>query len=83
MNMRIINLVLSVIFATTTIAMFYWLWTLTGTVSTEFAVAENLKPIEIESIKKEANTLLEGLSKVSDMPIPTPTEKMGKTNPFQ
>lgn len=83
MKRGIVGLIVSLLFAAVTAGAFYWLWGTSKLFPVETSVASNLKPIEIESIKNEAKTLLEGLSKNSDIPISVPTAKMGKPNPFQ
>lgn len=82
MKMKTISLIASLIFIIVTLGAFYWLWTIANDLKIDKAVAENLKLVEIESVKKEATTLLSDLEKNSDIPIPVPTEKMGRENPF-
>jgi len=80
--MKNISLIASLVFIIATLGAFYWLWTMANNYEVDKTVAENLKPVEIESVKKEATTLLSDLEKNSDIPIPVPTEKMGRENPF-
>ena len=45
-------------------------------------ISDKYKPVEIESIKKQAVDLLSERQNVSGMPIPVPVQKEGKENPF-
>jgi len=83
MNIRAIGVIASLIFLIGTIGGFYWVWSQTKIFTVDSTVASNLKPVEIASTKTEAINLLSGLQKFSDIPIPVPTEKMGKANPFE
>jgi hypothetical protein len=80
---KTIGLIASLIFALATIGGFYWLWTLSKDFTIKTTVADDMRPVEIDTVKDQAVSLLAGLNNVSGMPIPTPTNKMGKTNPFQ
>ena len=83
MNTRIIGIIISFVFLIAVIGGFFWVWTQTKNFTVDTKVASNLKPVEIASTKTEAITLLSGLQKFSDIPIPVPVEKMGKANPFE
>lgn len=78
-----ISLIVGIILVICTAGAFYWLWGQTKNYTVNTIVAENLKPIEIETVKNEAKTLLSGLENKAGIPIPTPDAKMGKTNPFK
>lgn len=82
MNSKLIGLIVSIVFALGMVGAFYWLWDSSQKTPVSSAVAENLKPIEIESVKKQASGLMTGLQKNSDIPVLMPTEKMGRANPF-
>jgi hypothetical protein len=83
MNKTVIGLIASLIFALMMGAGFFWLWTTSQKdVSTASSAAGNYQAVEVESVKKEATTILGLLEKNSDIPLTTPTEKMGRTNPF-
>jgi len=83
MNSKYTNLIVSLVFALVTIGAFLWLWSMSKSFTINTAVADNLKPVEIETVKNEASTLLSGLHNIAPIPIPVPTSKMGTTNPFQ
>ena len=79
-----IGLIISVVFALATAGGFYWLWT---TSKTEVegvvpATTSTYTIVEIESVKKEAVDILAGLENKAGIPIPIPTEKMGRPNPY-
>lgn len=59
-----------------------WIWMLSNKFDSNQAVDSSFKLIEIETVKSDAENILAGLEQTSDIPIPTPNEKMGKTNPF-
>jgi hypothetical protein len=80
---KLISLILSLVFALATVGGFYWLWTQSKNFTVRAVIAENMKPVEIETVKTKAVSLLAGLNNVGGMPIPVPTSKMGKANPFQ
>lgn len=77
------GLIAALIFALGTAGGFYWLWTTSQTqASTTIASSTDYTVVEIESVKKEATTILAGLENKASIPISTPTQKMGRTNPF-
>ena len=78
-----INLIIGIVIITGTIGAFYWLWSESKNYSLDTTVDDSLKPIEIETVKNEAVTLLEGLENKAGIPISAPTGKMGKENPFK
>lgn len=79
---KTVAFIASLLFIAATIGGFFWLWQMSKNYNTNPPVADNLQPIEIESVKKDAENVLAGLEKNSDIPIPTPVDKMGKDNPF-
>lgn len=78
-----LNLIASLFFLIATGMAFYWLWTQTQNFTVNTAVAENLKPVEVETVKNEAEKLLFGVENKAGIPIPSPVGKMGKENPFK
>jgi len=79
---KTISMIASLIFVAAAVGGFLWLWQMSKQYNTDPPVADNLQPIEIESVKKDAENVLSGLEKSSDIPISTPVDKMGKANPF-
>ena len=82
MNSKMMNLVGSVFFVAVTMFAFVWLWSLTRVQGSLGVVAENLRPVEIESIKVDAERLIKDTENNASIPIAIPTEKMGRENPF-
>lgn len=72
----------SLFFAIAVVAGYFWLWQTSKNFNDDTEVAENLKSVEIESVKKDAENVLSGLQKNSDIPVSLPVDKMGKENPF-
>lgn len=78
-----IGLIVSLIFGLVTAGSFYWLWNEANKpVSTPTSKAKSYTAVEIEAVKTQANDILSSLEKNSDIPLATPTEKMGRDNPF-
>ena len=48
----------------------------------QYASTANLEPVSISGVESKAKTLLEGLKNNSGIPIPEPTAKMGRPDPF-
>ena len=82
MNSKLVNTVASIIFAAVVAGGFFVIWTMSKSYPQDLPVSDDLKAIEIDSVKKDAENILTGLEKVSDIPIPVPTGKMGKEKPF-
>jgi uncharacterized protein YneF (UPF0154 family) len=82
MKSKTFGIIVSLILVAGTVGGFFWLWTMSKTFNANPPVQDNLKTVEIESVKKDAENVLSGLEKNSDIPISTPVDKMGKTNPF-
>lgn len=82
MNYRMLNLVGGVAIFLATSALFFWLWSGTRGMQSTFVVPENLKPIEIRSLKSESSLLTGDLENNANIPLSTPIDKMGRDNPF-
>ncbi len=66
-----------------TIFAFVWLFATANVATTNTSeIAEKYKTVEIDSINQDIMDLLSERQNVSGMPIPEPTSKMGKDNPF-
>ena len=78
-----LNLIMGLVFTAITAVAFYWLWSESNNFTIDTTVAENLQPVEIETVKGQAESLLSGLENKASLPIPTPTAKMGKENLFK
>lgn len=65
------------------VAIFLWVWfKIPRPDENIYRVEVNLYLPDISAIDKKASTLLEGLANNSGMPIPEPSEKMGREDPF-
>lgn len=85
MNKNSLGIILALVFAGVTAGGFYWLWTQYNNSDVTTAVSNTSSSytvVDIESVKNQASEIISSLEKVSDIPIPTPTAKMGRTNPF-
>ncbi|TSC94331.1 MAG: hypothetical protein Athens101428_317 [Candidatus Berkelbacteria bacterium Athens1014_28] len=47
-----------------------------------FKSTDNLLPVDISAVATDGKKLLEGLVNNSNIPIPEPSGKMGRSNPF-
>lgn len=83
MNAKLMNWLVSIVFAGIVIGAFYWLWTMSKDFTVQTTVASNLKTVNVEGVKTEANSLIAGRNNSANIPIPVPSEKMGKANPFK
>jgi hypothetical protein len=83
MNKNSVGVIVSLVFALITAGSFYWLWIEANKpVSVPTSKAKNYTAVEIEAVKTQANDILSSLEKNSDIPLTTPTAKMGRVNPF-
>ena len=82
MNTKSISTIGGLVFLLATAGAFYWLWSQSKNYNPSPPISDNLVPVQIESVKKDADDILNGLVNNSAIPIPAPIEKMGKANPF-
>jgi len=82
MKRNTIATITALLFAVATAGGFYWLWTISKTGVSTASPDTTYAIVEIESVKTEATNILTGLENIAGIPIPVPTAKMGKTNPF-
>jgi hypothetical protein len=62
---------------------FFWLWFGYKRPTAEsFKSLEDLTPVSLSNLESRATTLLSGLKNNSGIPIPEPTSKEGRTDPF-
>jgi hypothetical protein len=65
------------------LASFAWVWFKTPRPDESiYRTSANLQIPDISGIEKRASSLLEGMTNSGGIPIPTPTEKMGREDPF-
>lgn len=48
----------------------------------QYQSKENLAPVDVSGAETKAKPLLDGLKNNSGIPIPAPTDKMGRADPF-
>ena len=77
-----LNLLASLLFLFMAAGAYYYLWNNTKTMAPPVVTATTYPPIDISSIKGQADTLVRARENNAGLPIPTPTEKLGKSNPF-
>lgn len=82
MSAKTLSLIGSIVFLALTAMGFVWLWSTSRPDLSHVLVSESLKPVEIESIKSDAESLLKNVENNASLPIPIPLEKMGRDNPF-
>lgn len=85
MSKNSINLIIGFIFLAVTVVGFGWLWISSNQeVISTISGEGKYKTVSINKEKAEAIELMSTLQANSDIPLNTPTEKMGKkTNPFK
>ncbi|MFA5158209.1 MAG: hypothetical protein WC451_03455 [Patescibacteria group bacterium] len=75
----IFSLVLSILVVT----LFLWIWFSGKRPSVDsYRSSEDLAPVNVVGLESQAEKLLEGLKNNSGIPIPEPTAKEGRTDPF-
>lgn len=83
MRKSTINLLVSLVFGLITAGGFYWLWAQANKpIVDPDSQAKTYTAVEIEAVKTQASDILGSLEKNSDIPLSTPTAKMGRANPF-
>ncbi|MFA7244442.1 MAG: hypothetical protein WC080_04095 [Patescibacteria group bacterium] len=80
MKKRTFNLILSLIFLTIAIVGFYMIWKNNSSISVQNTAS--YITLDISGVKDEAETLVQGRENNAGIPLPDPTTKMGKANPF-
>lgn len=82
MNEKQLSSVIGILVLVGTVFGFFWLWSQADSYIKVTAVPENLQQIEIETIKNDAQDILENKELSSNIPISVATDKMGRENPF-
>lgn len=71
------------IILTLTILAVIWLWFLTPKPEVDlYRTKDDLTPVSISGLETKAKKAIEGLKNNSGIPIPEPTGKMGRPDPF-
>jgi len=77
--MTIVGLLLLILVA----GAFLWLWFGYPRPDPEiYKSTTNLEPVDVSKVQSQGKTLLEGLKNNSGIPIPEPTGKEGRADPF-
>lgn len=82
-NSKLLGVVISLILAGGTVFAFFWLWTQMNADTLSATGPAKYTPIEVSSVKKDAEDILADKQKASDIPLKAVPEKMGKDNPFK
>jgi len=83
MSTNKVNITLSIIVLIFTIFGFVWLFSLASTKNIDTNdIDARYQKVAIDGIKKDIMDLLSERQNASGMPIPEPTNKMGKEDPF-
>lgn len=75
-----LNLIFSLIFLAIVVIGFYSIWS-NGAKETTIT-PETFATLDTSGIKEQAQTLVANRENNANLPLPVPTTKMGRTNPF-
>lgn len=82
MSSKLANTISGVVLLVVCLVAFGWLWNISRNTDNVRAVSENLKSVEVDTVKSEAKDLVSDRENVANIPIPVPIGKMGQDNPF-
>lgn len=79
-----LNLVVSLVFLLAVAAGYYFIWSSakSGSSGTTVDIVTSYTPVDVSGIKTQAEKLIQSRENNAGIPIPTPTDKLGKTDPF-
>ena len=77
-----LNLLLSLAFLFIVIGSFYFVWKSASQNAQPVIVSTTYQTVDVSDIKNQADKLIKTRENNAGIPIPTPTEKLGKPNPF-
>lgn len=79
-----LNIIVALIFLLAVGAGYYFIWSGARSASegTVVSITPSYKPVDISGIKSQAEKLIQSRQNNAGIPIPTPTEKLGKPDPF-
>ena len=79
-----LNIIASLVFMLAVGAAYYFIWSGASKVAegTTTTVATSYAPVDVSGIKTQAEKLIQSRENNAGIPIPTPTEKLGKPDPF-
>jgi hypothetical protein len=81
MKKNTLNLISSLVFLVVVLYAIFAVWRIANTVELNLTANYSVGP-EFSGIEQKATKLLSGLENNAGIPLPTPTDKMGKSNPF-
>lgn len=82
MKKKTANLLGGLVFLILAVGGYAWLWS-SSLASDTPTVVTNYPQVNIESVKQDALNLTTDLVKVSDIPVVVPSDKIGRSNPFE
>lgn len=79
-----LNIIASLIFLLVAGVGYYFIWSGAHSASegTSVSIAPSYTPVDISGIKTQAEKLIQSRENNAGIPIPVPTEKLGKPDPF-
>ena len=84
MKRKTLNLIASLFFLFLVAGGYYFIWNSARSASSDTATtaAPSYIPVEVSTIKDQAQKLIQARENNAGLPIPSPTEKLGKPKPF-
>ena len=79
-----LNLIASLIFLLVMGVAYYFIWSGARSASEGaiVSVAPSYTPVDVSGVKAQAEKLIQSRENNAGIPIPTPTDKLGKPDPF-
>lgn len=79
-----LNVIVSLVFLLAVAACYYFIWSgaRNALETTSVDISVNYTPVDVSDIKNQAQTLIQSRQNNAGIPIPEPTQKLGKTDPF-
>lgn len=76
-------IIFSVALLALVISLFAWMWFGGSKFRADtYKATQNLQPVSVAGLETRAKTLLDGLKNNSGIPVPEPTAKEGRADPF-
>ncbi len=84
MKKSTLSALLSSLFLVAVLGCFYMIWTacLPKDDQLSYSTVEIYSPVDVSGVKSQAKKLIDSYENYSNIPIPVPVGKMGKSNPF-
>lgn len=79
-----LNLIVSLVFLLAIGAAYYFIWSgaKSAASGTTVTATTSYTPVDVSGIKVQAEKLIQSRENNAGIPIPTPTDKLGKPDPF-